>query len=202
MIYDSPGPWPLAPPHQAGGEGQRNLYPLPEPCLPLNVTNSTGLCCEAEGVRRCLLKGRSGQKERRVFVFRTTVNSLNHSFQMKGEFKGKTLQLGETVASAERLVRLCQNPLCCLTLKCPLPHIAFTDWLFQLLLFICTIFSLLLLPHCMLHCECTYFIAFLNEPVSLCVTAVLLFVSASLKGKLCQNQPCCRRPWMKSGNRW
>lgn len=107
---------------------------------------------------------------------------------MKGEFKGKTLQFGETVASAERsddssyaLVRLCQNPLCRLTLKCPLPYIAFADWLFQLLMLICIIFSLLLLPHCMLHCERAYLIAFLNKPVSLCVTVVLFFVPASLK---------------------
>lgn len=34
-------------------------YPLPEPCLPLNFTNSTGLRYEAEEVRQCLLKGRS-----------------------------------------------------------------------------------------------------------------------------------------------
>lgn len=33
-------------------------HPLPEPCLPLNFTNSTGLRYEAEEVRRCLLKGR------------------------------------------------------------------------------------------------------------------------------------------------
>ncbi|XP_071384934.1 trans-1,2-dihydrobenzene-1,2-diol dehydrogenase-like [Centroberyx affinis] len=32
-------------------------YPLPEPCLPLNFTNSTGLRFEAEEVRQCLLKG-------------------------------------------------------------------------------------------------------------------------------------------------
>lgn len=32
-------------------------YPLPEPCLPMNFTNSTGLCYEAEEVRQCLLKG-------------------------------------------------------------------------------------------------------------------------------------------------
>ncbi|XP_059213831.1 trans-1,2-dihydrobenzene-1,2-diol dehydrogenase-like [Centropristis striata] len=32
-------------------------YPLPEPCLPLNFTNSTGLRYEAEEVRQCLLKG-------------------------------------------------------------------------------------------------------------------------------------------------
>lgn len=34
-------------------------YPLPEPALPLNFTNSTGLRYEAEEVRQCLLKGRS-----------------------------------------------------------------------------------------------------------------------------------------------
>jgi len=33
-------------------------WPLPEPCLPLNFTNSTGLRYEAEEVRQCLLKGR------------------------------------------------------------------------------------------------------------------------------------------------
>ncbi|XP_006810760.1 trans-1,2-dihydrobenzene-1,2-diol dehydrogenase-like, partial [Neolamprologus brichardi] len=32
-------------------------YPLPEPCLPLNFTNSTGLHYETEEVRQCLLKG-------------------------------------------------------------------------------------------------------------------------------------------------
>ncbi|KAF7653109.1 hypothetical protein LDENG_00087320 [Lucifuga dentata] len=32
-------------------------YPLPEPCLSLNFTNSTGLRYEAEEVRQCLLKG-------------------------------------------------------------------------------------------------------------------------------------------------
>ncbi|XP_056875527.1 trans-1,2-dihydrobenzene-1,2-diol dehydrogenase-like isoform X1 [Takifugu flavidus] len=32
-------------------------YPLPEPSLPLNFTNSTGLRYEAEEVRQCLLKG-------------------------------------------------------------------------------------------------------------------------------------------------
>ncbi|XP_058485899.1 trans-1,2-dihydrobenzene-1,2-diol dehydrogenase-like [Solea solea] len=32
-------------------------YPLPEPCLPLNFTNSTGLRYEAEEVRQCLLQG-------------------------------------------------------------------------------------------------------------------------------------------------
>lgn len=34
-------------------------YPLPEPALPLNFTNSTGLRYEAEEVRQCLLKGMS-----------------------------------------------------------------------------------------------------------------------------------------------
>lgn len=34
-------------------------YPLPDPCLPLNFTNSTGLRYEAEEVRQCLRKGRS-----------------------------------------------------------------------------------------------------------------------------------------------
>ncbi|XP_033845475.1 dihydrodiol dehydrogenase, tandem duplicate 1 [Periophthalmus magnuspinnatus] len=32
-------------------------YPLPEPCLPMNFTNSTGLRYEAQEVRQCLLKG-------------------------------------------------------------------------------------------------------------------------------------------------
>ncbi|KAG7482265.1 trans-1,2-dihydrobenzene-1,2-diol dehydrogenase-like [Solea senegalensis] len=34
-----------------------SVYPLPEPCLPLNFTNSTGLRYEAEEVRQCLLQG-------------------------------------------------------------------------------------------------------------------------------------------------
>ncbi|KAM4603080.1 dihydrodiol dehydrogenase, tandem duplicate 1 [Polymixia lowei] len=37
--------------------GKETQYPLPEPCLPLNFTNSTGLRYEAEEVRQCLLKG-------------------------------------------------------------------------------------------------------------------------------------------------
>ncbi|KAM6980432.1 trans-1,2-dihydrobenzene-1,2-diol dehydrogenase-like [Aplochiton taeniatus] len=37
--------------------GKETEYPLPEPSLPLNFTNSTGLRYEAEEVRQCLLKG-------------------------------------------------------------------------------------------------------------------------------------------------
>ncbi|XP_068598588.1 trans-1,2-dihydrobenzene-1,2-diol dehydrogenase-like [Brachionichthys hirsutus] len=37
--------------------GEETQYPLPEPCLPLNFMNSTGLRYEAEEVRQCLLKG-------------------------------------------------------------------------------------------------------------------------------------------------
>lgn len=37
-------------------------YPLPEPSLSLNFTNSTGLRYEAEEVRQCLLKGNEKQK--------------------------------------------------------------------------------------------------------------------------------------------
>ncbi|XP_028999305.1 trans-1,2-dihydrobenzene-1,2-diol dehydrogenase-like [Betta splendens] len=37
--------------------GKETQYPLPEPCLPLNFTNSTGMRYEAEEVRQCLLKG-------------------------------------------------------------------------------------------------------------------------------------------------
>ncbi|KAM7015728.1 trans-1,2-dihydrobenzene-1,2-diol dehydrogenase-like [Tautogolabrus adspersus] len=37
--------------------GKETHYPLPEPYLPLNFINSTGLRYEAEEVRQCLLKG-------------------------------------------------------------------------------------------------------------------------------------------------
>lgn len=37
--------------------GKETQYPVPEPCLPLNFINSTGMRYEAEEVRRCLLKG-------------------------------------------------------------------------------------------------------------------------------------------------
>ncbi|KAM4744631.1 trans-1,2-dihydrobenzene-1,2-diol dehydrogenase-like isoform 3-T3 [Anableps anableps] len=37
--------------------GKETQYPLPEPCLPLNFHNSTGMRYEAEEVRQCLLKG-------------------------------------------------------------------------------------------------------------------------------------------------
>ncbi|XP_054627215.1 trans-1,2-dihydrobenzene-1,2-diol dehydrogenase-like [Dunckerocampus dactyliophorus] len=37
--------------------GKVTDYPLPEPVLPLNFTNSTGLRYEADEVRQCLLKG-------------------------------------------------------------------------------------------------------------------------------------------------
>ncbi|XP_073320828.1 trans-1,2-dihydrobenzene-1,2-diol dehydrogenase [Pagrus major] len=37
--------------------GKETQYPVPEPHLPLNFTNSTGMRYEAEEVRQCLLKG-------------------------------------------------------------------------------------------------------------------------------------------------
>ncbi|KAF4101062.1 hypothetical protein G5714_017494 [Onychostoma macrolepis] len=37
--------------------GVETQYPVPEPSLPLNFINSTGMCYEAEEVRRCLLNG-------------------------------------------------------------------------------------------------------------------------------------------------
>lgn len=40
--------------------GKETEYPLPEPHLPLNFLNSTGMRYEAEEVRQCLLKGTGG----------------------------------------------------------------------------------------------------------------------------------------------
>nr|XP_023851516.1 trans-1,2-dihydrobenzene-1,2-diol dehydrogenase-like [Salvelinus alpinus] len=40
--------------------GKTTQYPLPEPSLPLNFTNSTGLRYEAEEVRQCLYAGLKG----------------------------------------------------------------------------------------------------------------------------------------------
>lgn len=37
--------------------GKETHYPVPEPYLPLNFINSTGMRYEAEEVRQCLLKG-------------------------------------------------------------------------------------------------------------------------------------------------
>uniref|UniRef100_A0A1A8NK58 Trans-1,2-dihydrobenzene-1,2-diol dehydrogenase n=1 Tax=Nothobranchius rachovii TaxID=451742 RepID=A0A1A8NK58_9TELE len=37
--------------------GKETQFPVPEPGLPLNFMNSTGMCYEAEEVRQCLLKG-------------------------------------------------------------------------------------------------------------------------------------------------
>lgn len=37
--------------------GKETKYPVPEPYLPLNFLNSTGMRYEAEEVRQCLLKG-------------------------------------------------------------------------------------------------------------------------------------------------
>lgn len=37
--------------------GKGTLFPLPEPGMPLNFTNSTGLRYEADEVRHCLLQG-------------------------------------------------------------------------------------------------------------------------------------------------
>lgn len=37
--------------------GNETQYPVPEPYLPLNFINSTGMGYEAEEVRQCLLKG-------------------------------------------------------------------------------------------------------------------------------------------------
>lgn len=41
-------------------KGKETKYPVPEPHLPLNFTNSTGMRYEAEEVRQCLLKGTVG----------------------------------------------------------------------------------------------------------------------------------------------
>lgn len=38
--------------------GVETQYPVPEPALPLNFINSTGMSYEAEEVRQCLLKGK------------------------------------------------------------------------------------------------------------------------------------------------
>lgn len=37
--------------------GEERHFPVPEPSLPLNFPNGTGLRYEAEEVRQCLLKG-------------------------------------------------------------------------------------------------------------------------------------------------
>ncbi|KAJ8247941.1 hypothetical protein GJAV_G00252340 [Gymnothorax javanicus] len=50
-------PSPMWCPTHLEVNGQESQYPLPEPSMPLNFTNSTGLRYEAEEVRRCLLKG-------------------------------------------------------------------------------------------------------------------------------------------------
>ncbi|XP_072320783.1 trans-1,2-dihydrobenzene-1,2-diol dehydrogenase-like [Eucyclogobius newberryi] len=38
-------------------DGKETEFPIPEPCLPLNFLNGTGMRYEAEEVRQCLLKG-------------------------------------------------------------------------------------------------------------------------------------------------
>ncbi|KAM6943518.1 trans-1,2-dihydrobenzene-1,2-diol dehydrogenase [Xenentodon cancila] len=38
-------------------DGKETQFPVPEPCMPLNFINSTGMRYEAEEVRQCLLKG-------------------------------------------------------------------------------------------------------------------------------------------------
>ncbi|KAJ8247940.1 hypothetical protein GJAV_G00252330 [Gymnothorax javanicus] len=50
-------PSPMWCPTRLEVNGQESQYPLPEPSMPLNFTNSTGLRYEAEEVRHCLLKG-------------------------------------------------------------------------------------------------------------------------------------------------
>ena len=50
-------------------EGSKD-FPLPEPALPLNFVNSTGMRYEAEEVRRCL---REGKKESDIMPHKETL---------------------------------------------------------------------------------------------------------------------------------
>ncbi|CAL8349790.1 unnamed protein product [Merluccius merluccius] len=50
-------PAPMWSPTSLIVNGKETQYPVPEPYLPLNFVNSTGLRYEAEEVRQCLLKG-------------------------------------------------------------------------------------------------------------------------------------------------
>ncbi|KAK2894390.1 hypothetical protein QQF64_012782 [Cirrhinus molitorella] len=50
-------PHPMHAPTIVEVNGEKTEFPLPEPGLPLNFHNSTGLRYEAEEVRRCLLEG-------------------------------------------------------------------------------------------------------------------------------------------------
>ncbi len=49
--------------------GVETQYPVPEPSLPLNFINSTGMCYEAEEVRRCLLNGTQLYNQHIPFLF-------------------------------------------------------------------------------------------------------------------------------------
>lgn len=51
--------------------GKETKYPLPEPYLPLNFPNSTGMRYEAEEVRQCLLKGTCNHRIWRELLYTT-----------------------------------------------------------------------------------------------------------------------------------
>ncbi|XP_004067347.1 trans-1,2-dihydrobenzene-1,2-diol dehydrogenase [Oryzias latipes] len=50
-------PYPMWCPTSLVVNGKETQYPLPEPSMPLNFLNSTGMRYEAEEVRQCLLRG-------------------------------------------------------------------------------------------------------------------------------------------------
>lgn len=52
--------------------GNETQYPVPEPYLPLNFINSTGMRYEAEEVRQCLIKG----EDRIYMIIRLLINKL------------------------------------------------------------------------------------------------------------------------------
>ncbi|KAL1007202.1 hypothetical protein UPYG_G00083390 [Umbra pygmaea] len=58
--------------------GKETQYPVPEPYLPLNFINSTGMCYEAEEVRQCLLKGTSLHSLMLGFWDQNTVTTMQN----------------------------------------------------------------------------------------------------------------------------
>ena len=73
--------------------GKETQFPLPEPSMPLNFTNSTGLRYEAEEVRQCLLKGKYFWVEGSALVPQVVSNAVFEGSDFCTVFLWKMLSL-------------------------------------------------------------------------------------------------------------
>lgn len=94
--------------------GKETKYPVPEPYLPLNFINSTGMRYEAEEVRQCLLKGTVTFT---IFKHNNTVGFMNaeascylfYTYTPQGGIRNTELSMALSLCSADFTV-FCMSP--------------------------------------------------------------------------------------------